>query len=208
MFSGIDSLDWAHIRHAHGTSEAFPTLLRDLASERDEAWDGNDPSSALLEIWECAAHQTSIYEVTPIVLPFLIELLLIVKPKHKIILMYLFSYMANNRFYWPAGSALGQTEGIKQRKWILETQAIMLRYLFDFCSFLASDDESIRIAASHLLINLIESLSEDLASLKNTLIKQLEQEPDERVQVSLSHGDAGLGPLMDELIADLFKKSP
>ena len=99
MFGGLDNIDWQHIHHVHGKAEDFPSWRRELASESDEAWGGTNEQSALLKIWECAAHQTSIYEITPIVLLFLVELLLVIKPKHKTILMYLFSCLANSRFY-------------------------------------------------------------------------------------------------------------
>jgi hypothetical protein len=44
VFTGIDEVDWASLRHAYGSAEDVPPLLRGLASadavERETALDG------------------------------------------------------------------------------------------------------------------------------------------------------------------------
>jgi hypothetical protein len=70
MLEGLDRIDWENISHSHGKAGDFPGWIRDLASD-----DRETRQQALEELWEFSNHQGSIYEVTPYVIPFLIELL-------------------------------------------------------------------------------------------------------------------------------------
>ena len=69
MFTGIDEVDWASLRHAYGSAEDVPGLLRGLASpdpaERELALDG---------MYGAVHHQGDVYDATLACVPFLLAL--------------------------------------------------------------------------------------------------------------------------------------
>ncbi|MFJ9713562.1 HEAT repeat domain-containing protein [Streptomyces sp. NPDC101234] len=69
MFTGIDEVDWASLRHAHGSAADVPGLLRGLASadaaEREVALDG---------LYGSVHHQGNVYDSTLACVPFLFAL--------------------------------------------------------------------------------------------------------------------------------------
>ncbi|MDT9701339.1 HEAT repeat domain-containing protein [Streptomyces sp. P17] len=69
MFTGIDEVDWASMRHAYGSAEDVPALLRGLAStdpaEREIALDG---------LYGAVHHQGDVYDSTLACVPFLFAL--------------------------------------------------------------------------------------------------------------------------------------
>ncbi|MFF3346954.1 HEAT repeat domain-containing protein [Streptomyces sp. NPDC002779] len=69
MFTGIDEVDWASMRHAYGSAEDVPALLRGLASadpaERETALDG---------LYGAVHHQGDVYDSTLACVPFLFAL--------------------------------------------------------------------------------------------------------------------------------------
>ncbi|MEU1267685.1 HEAT repeat domain-containing protein [Streptomyces sp. NPDC005799] len=69
MFTGIDEVDWASLRHAYGSAEDVPQLLRGLASadpaEREIALDG---------MYGAVHHQGDVYDSTLACIPFLFTL--------------------------------------------------------------------------------------------------------------------------------------
>ncbi|MEU1291631.1 HEAT repeat domain-containing protein [Streptomyces sp. NPDC005840] len=69
MFTGIDEVDWASMRHAYGSARDVPALLWGLASadaaEREAALDG---------MYGAVHHQGDVYDSTLACLPFLFEL--------------------------------------------------------------------------------------------------------------------------------------
>jgi HEAT repeat protein len=69
VFRGIDEVDWASLRHAYGSAEDVPGLLRGLASadpaERETALDG---------MYGALHHQGGVYDSTLASVPFLLAL--------------------------------------------------------------------------------------------------------------------------------------
>ncbi|MFF9118074.1 HEAT repeat domain-containing protein [Streptomyces massasporeus] len=69
MFRGIDEVDWASLRHAYGSAEDVPGLLRGLASadpaERQTALDG---------MYGAVHHEGGVYDSTLACVPFLLAL--------------------------------------------------------------------------------------------------------------------------------------
>ncbi|MFI9831514.1 HEAT repeat domain-containing protein [Streptomyces sp. NPDC051913] len=69
MFTGIDEVDWASMRHAYGSAEDVPGLLRGLASadpaEREIALDG---------MYGAVHHQGDVYDSTLACVPYLFTL--------------------------------------------------------------------------------------------------------------------------------------
>lgn len=69
MFTGIDEVGWASLRHAYGSAEDVPGLLRGLAST-----DPAERASALDEMYGSVHHQGIVYDSTLACVPFLLEL--------------------------------------------------------------------------------------------------------------------------------------
>ncbi|MFJ9893428.1 HEAT repeat domain-containing protein [Streptomyces sp. NPDC091280] len=69
MFTGIDEVDWASLRHAYGSAADVPELLRGLAAE--------DPAvraGALDGMYGAVHHQGRVYDATLACVPFLLAL--------------------------------------------------------------------------------------------------------------------------------------
>ncbi|MBL1082817.1 HEAT repeat domain-containing protein [Streptomyces actinomycinicus] len=69
MFTGIDEVDWASLRHAHGSAEDVPVWLRALASE-----DAAERATALDGLYGAVHHQGRVYDSTLACIPFLFAL--------------------------------------------------------------------------------------------------------------------------------------
>src|SRR5690242_21560079 len=69
VFTGMDEVGWASMKHAYGSAEDVPELLRGLASacpqERERALDG---------MYGAVHHQGDVYDSTLACIPFLFEL--------------------------------------------------------------------------------------------------------------------------------------
>ncbi|QTD96847.1 HEAT repeat domain-containing protein [Streptomyces cyanogenus] len=70
MFTGIDEVDWASLRHAHGSAEDVPGWLRALASA-----DIAERATALDGMYSAVHHQGRVYDSTLACVPFLFRLL-------------------------------------------------------------------------------------------------------------------------------------
>ncbi|MFF5306949.1 HEAT repeat domain-containing protein [Streptomyces sp. NPDC013161] len=69
MFTGIDEVGWASLRHAYGSAEDVPGLLRGLASA-----DPAERAGALDGMYGAVHHQGIVYDSTLACVPFLFEL--------------------------------------------------------------------------------------------------------------------------------------
>ncbi|MFD6168626.1 HEAT repeat domain-containing protein [Streptomyces coeruleorubidus] len=69
MFRGMDEVDWASLRHAYGSAEDVPGLLRGLASA-DQA----ERETALDRMYGAVHHQGGVYDSTLACVPFLLAL--------------------------------------------------------------------------------------------------------------------------------------
>ncbi|MFE2420650.1 HEAT repeat domain-containing protein [Streptomyces hokutonensis] len=69
MFTGIDEVDWASLRHAYGSAEDVPGLLRGLAST-----DPVERAGALDGMYGAVHHQGMVYDSTLACVPFLLAL--------------------------------------------------------------------------------------------------------------------------------------
>ncbi|WP_433377067.1 hypothetical protein ACQPZX_09045 [Actinoplanes sp. CA-142083] len=70
MFAGLDDLDWAAMRHAYGSAEGVPGLLRALVDP-----DPATRETALDAMYGAVHHQGDIYDSTMATVPFLLEAL-------------------------------------------------------------------------------------------------------------------------------------
>ncbi|MFE9774435.1 HEAT repeat domain-containing protein [Streptomyces sp. NPDC005931] len=69
MFTGIDEVDWASMRHAYGSAEDVPRLLAGLASA-----DAVERETALDAMYGAVHHQGDVYDSTLACVPFLFAL--------------------------------------------------------------------------------------------------------------------------------------
>ncbi|MFH9675051.1 HEAT repeat domain-containing protein [Streptomyces sp. NPDC017405] len=69
MFTGIDEVDWASLRHAHGSAEDLPGRLRALASA-----DTAERATALDGMYGAVHHEGRVFDATPACVPFLFAL--------------------------------------------------------------------------------------------------------------------------------------
>ncbi|MGV4986448.1 HEAT repeat domain-containing protein [Streptomyces sp. NRAIS3] len=69
MFTGIDEVDWASLRHAYGSAEDVPGWLRALASA-----DTVERATALDGMYGALHHQGNVYDSTLACVPFLLSL--------------------------------------------------------------------------------------------------------------------------------------
>jgi hypothetical protein len=70
VFTGIDEVDWASMRHAYGNAHDVPELLRGLASESSQ-----ERERALDGMYGAVHHQGDVYDSTLACVPFLFALL-------------------------------------------------------------------------------------------------------------------------------------
>lgn len=69
MLEGLDRVDWSGLRHAYGSAEDIPALIRALISPSPD-----ERRAAITELYGNLWHQGTIYEATSYAVPFLIEL--------------------------------------------------------------------------------------------------------------------------------------
>ncbi|MEU0333446.1 HEAT repeat domain-containing protein [Streptomyces sp. NPDC006193] len=69
MITGIDEVDWASLRHAHGSAEDVPGRLRALASA-----DTAERATALDGLYTAVHHEGRVYDATLACIPFLFAL--------------------------------------------------------------------------------------------------------------------------------------
>jgi hypothetical protein len=70
LLDGLDSIDWASLRHAYGSAGDVPGLIRALASSDDE-----QRKQAVYELFGNIWHQGTVYPATAAAVPYLYELL-------------------------------------------------------------------------------------------------------------------------------------
>lgn len=70
MLVGLDAVEWSNLRHAYGTAEDVPELLREVAFGDDAARHGTI-TRLCGTIW----HQGDVYEATAPAVPFLVEII-------------------------------------------------------------------------------------------------------------------------------------
>ncbi|SER67400.1 hypothetical protein SAMN04487983_102041 [Streptomyces sp. yr375] len=69
MFTGIDEIDWASLRHAYGSARDVPALLRGLASAEP-----GERAAALDRMYDAVHHEGKVYDSTLACVPFLLAL--------------------------------------------------------------------------------------------------------------------------------------
>jgi hypothetical protein len=68
VLRGLDDIDWSALHDAYGSAEEIPSQLRALLAD-----DAESRASALETLWGTVWHQGTVYECTPLTVPFLVE---------------------------------------------------------------------------------------------------------------------------------------
>jgi hypothetical protein len=90
MLLGIGDIAWDQLEHAYGSAEDLPDLVRAAASaEADTA------GEAINELYGSVVHQGSVYSSTPVVLPFLFEIVADPRAHHRALLVGLIGTAAD-----------------------------------------------------------------------------------------------------------------
>ena len=83
MLEGLDAVDWDHLTHAYGAASDVPDLLRALVDPENAAAkirsaaranDRDARAQAIWTLWGNVFHQGMVWQVTPRVIPFLVEI--------------------------------------------------------------------------------------------------------------------------------------
>jgi hypothetical protein len=184
MLETLNSIDWSRIHHSHGTAEKFPLWLDSLAQS---AWvlefdDSRDAfyESAISQIAEYSNHQGSIYEVTPVVVPFLIELLQNMPHRAAALLLVLSGYAHD--FAWDLED-LGDVSYVPNQ-WSIRVGRNLRQHLALFTPYLDSPDRSTRLNAARLL-NVFQKDSQ----VADLFARRLQIEDDPLVRAKLTEDD-------------------
>ena len=134
LLNGLDKIDWPNIRHSHGRATEFPTWIRQLLSDESEVRE-----NAQENLFEYSNHQGSIYEVTPYLVPFLIELVAAEDTPDKAELLYHLASVGKSCRWSVARSVYGGDEH--------ETYDRVKAGLDTYLSLLEDGDPRVRLAA-------------------------------------------------------------
>jgi hypothetical protein len=91
--AGLDDVDWKAVEHAHGRATDIPVLLRAAASNEPDARE-----EAFQLLYESIWHQGSVYDATPLVIPFLFRLLEADKTPDRSQVAHLLATIAGNGY--------------------------------------------------------------------------------------------------------------
>lgn len=170
MFTGIDEVDWASLRHAYGSAEDVPGLLRGLASvhpaERETALDG---------MYGAVHHQGDVYDSTLACVPFLLALVASGEVADRAGIVELLVSIGSEGEDREAGSGDG----------LLARARVGVRAGAEVFVRLAGDaDPSVRRAAPDALVRFLDEPARVLGLLR----ERFTLERDDRVLLALTEG--------------------
>lgn len=180
MLEGLDSVNWSKHKGAYHLKERVPILIREMTSQDDAV-----RRKASSSIFEEMHHQGSIYDATPYIIKFLIELLTYeqVQDKEDLILMI-----------WHVLAACEETYGDTANFGIRATRGYILTYdyveagFYTFANLL--DDENLTIRLTAILI--ISHLKEHAAACRHMLRRKYCAETDPLIKAVILKCLAGL----------------
>ncbi|MER7404556.1 HEAT repeat domain-containing protein [Streptomyces sp. NPDC000070] len=165
MFRGIDEVDWASLRHAYGSAEDVPGLLRGLASA-----DPAERETALDRMYGAVHHQGDVYDSTLACVPFLLALTVHEEVRDRAGVVELLVSIGGD------GGGSGD---------LAERARAALRARADVFVRLAGDaDAGVRRAAPAALVRFVDRPARVLALLR----ERITVERDDRVLLALAEG--------------------
>ncbi|MDQ1021525.1 HEAT repeat domain-containing protein [Streptomyces afghaniensis] len=175
MFRGIDEVDWASLRHADGSAEDVPGLLRGLASA-----DPAERETALDRMYGAVHHQGDVYDATLACVPFLLVLAVREEVCDRAGIVELLVSIGG-----PDGGGDGE-DGAGEESGDLAARArAVLRADADVFVRLAGDaDAGVRRAAAAALVRFLDRPADVLALIR----ERITVERDDRVLLALAEG--------------------
>ncbi|CAM5659484.1 hypothetical protein SAFG77S_04402 [Streptomyces afghaniensis] len=168
MFRGIDEVDWASLRHADGSAEDVPRLLRGLASA-----DPAERETALDRMYGAVHHQGGVYDATLACVPLLLALAVREEVRDRAGIVELLVSIGG-----PDGGGGGSDDLAARARAVLRAGA-------DVFVRLAGDaDAEVRRAAPAALVRFLDRPARVLALLR----ERITVERDDRVLLALAEG--------------------
>lgn len=158
MFTGIDEVDWASLRHAHGSAEDVPAWLRQLAS-----CDAAERHSALDGMYGAVHHQGNVYDSTLACVPFLCSIAVRETVPDRGCIVELLVRLGSESGDARAREAVGAHAEV-------------------FVSLLADPDPGVRRAAAGAVVRFVHGPARVLQLLR----RRIPVERDERVRLALT----------------------
>lgn len=196
MLEGLDSVDWASLRHAYGEATNVPRLLRSLLST-----DPRVRQEALDELFSNICHQGTVYPASAAAVPFLYELLTAPDVQDKSSIAYLLASIADGVGYLEVHAADGFGE-LMFRKILAEKGKTLEGEL----EREAAEISAVRCAAAAGLRHLLPYLNDAEPEVRRSVAVALGNYP-EHVGWSLPAIDAALASEPDEEVREALAES-
>ena len=202
MLEKLRLIDWSAYSHAYGPADDVPDQIERLASPRPREW-----VAALDTLFWTIYHQGSVFDCTPLAVPFLIELLQSRQVKCRGRIMELLAHIATGQSClehvaddWDDDLELDCCEESGedwelQHQWAAASRAAVWQGWRCYLTLGADLDKRARICAAYLLGQLAMLPLEEIpasacsatpaAVIPDTLVQRLETEPNEWVECSL-----------------------
>ncbi|WP_329556254.1 HEAT repeat domain-containing protein [Streptomyces sp. NBC_00696] len=185
MFTGIDEVGWASLRHAYGSAEDVPGLLRGLAST-----DPVERATALDGMYDAVHHEGIVYDATLACVPFLFALAACEQVADRGGLVELL--ISIGRGHGPeegagdggeagADAGHGNTAGDAGQRGASADAAVRAR-AEEFAGLLGDRDPGVRRAAAEALVRFLDQPARVLGLLR----QRITVERDDRVLLALT----------------------
>ena len=169
MFTGIDEIGWASLRHAYGSAEDVPGLLRGLAST-----DPVERASALDGMYGAVHHQGIVYDSTLACVPFLLALAACEEVADRGGLVELLVSIGQG--HAPEGEVVDTGDGRGSADAAVRAGAEV------FVALLGDRDSGVRRAAAEALVRFLDQPARVLGLLR----RRIAVERDDRVLLALT----------------------
>lgn len=175
MLQGLDQVDWENIGvhvYASRPKKEIPNIIRDVLSQ-----DAEIRQQALGFLLGHQQEISSIYDTTPYILPFVIEILKVQSVSGKADILKFLVHKSNLHVHTGGNGELS----IHQRRTQIRTYDALQVGISDFLNLLRSDDTTVRKLAAKLL----GAMSDDATVIALKLIEAFDNEADEVVKCSI-----------------------
>jgi HEAT repeat protein len=179
MLDKLDQIDWSRLSHAYGPATDIPSLIRALATDADESLE-----EVHTELVSSIAHQGSVYDATPVAVPFLLELLEAPATREKDQILDLLQCIAEGARgsidYW-ARKATDLPFAAESMPFYIAAAYAVVEQGFDlYCRLLVHEDAGVRISSAFLL----GQLTGRRADVAQVLLQAIDSERDDRCRAA------------------------
>jgi hypothetical protein len=187
MLEGLDAIDWDSVEHAYGPAGDVPGLLRALRSNA-----GEDRASAFDALFGNIVHQGTVYDATPLAVPFIIELLTAPDALDTEYLILLLASIAEGRGYFEVHlenhdndfwedilakkgtNVAAQLE--RERAWVTRVRKAVQPGLSLLLPFLSKGSSETRLTVASALANFPSRAAEFIPMLEDALAWEKDEE--------------------------------